>query len=928
MADTTYFGNKNLAAIATIFATAIVLTGSITAASYVFTAGNYNARALLFAGDTGVVTSTPNLTYTTTTDTLHVKNANCSGTCTGFGISTTSTLQQVTDAGATTTNEVYLYGGASTTGFVDNGTAVVKGHAALGANSALNDGSLLFPANSFYNLLSAEETITTTTPDYIEGLTSYLLYDPSTSTLSQEFGVDGEVFSKPNNPQDITVMEGGYFQSSHFGTGEVQYGGGLQGITYNAATGTIDFAPGVAGSVYNLDQGLITDAPDFYAGSGDNSGGGTITNRYGLLVDDLRNLGNNTWAIYSAGGDVTLANSTLTQTGLATFSDTLTKDTSEESRPFTLSYNFAGPNLTVRKVAQTINLNASSTQSTSIYAGNETNVLLDGTDAQEIDGNVVNVDSNVGSSQSTIDLANGSQVFVFGEPNSTTTQMNGLDIWMAPQANDNSSLSTVLSANIHVEDIGLGGTDLGNSQAQETAGIYIEDPCRYDACTPTEDFVTSTYAIHALGGKNLFENSLTMFTSPSGSYDGFTDEATGTQIGFEYKQNPVKGSSLTDSIGVLFDLSGTSTISFPSDGIEHIVNGFMVTNPSFDIGNGNVISVAATQHIAGLPDSQLPSGEINNHVGLLIDGPQVQMNDTVAQNMNEWIVPTGASSSGGEIQDLISLNIGNDANNLVTSSSVVGNVGTLVDDITGIHLAQLLYSSPKPVGTQSTTTVAFAAGLLIDGPPTSTNNNILWGEQHALEIASGDSMFLGTITMPNLVAPSITDNVVCVDTATGRLKAQATNCVVSSARFKEHIESLSSEDLLKETLALRAVSFDWKDGHTPGEGTNGGSRVSTGFIAEEVAKIDPQLVSYTSDYTAEDLAFEEKNYPEVILHKDGKTFIPQTVDYARMSYVLSGAIQAQEKRLDNVQAQIDALSHKTSLLEKIVNLIKKILHLK
>ena len=158
----------------------------------------------------------------------------------------------------------------------------------------------------------------------------------------------------------------------------------------------------------------------------------------------------------------------------------------------------------------------------------------------------------------------------------------------------------------------------------------------------------------------------------------------------------------------------------------------------------------------------------------------------------------------------------------------------------------------------------------------------------------------GTVAFANLGAPTVTDNLVCIE-ANGELRQQATNCTVSSARFKENIMSLSSAQLMKKVQALRAVSFDFKAGKIPEHGLNGGGKESSGFIAEEVALIDPMLVVYTDDYTPEDLIFEQKNYPKAILYKNGKTLIPQTVDYARVSVLLTGAIQNMDDRLSAME---------------------------
>ncbi|MBP6859832.1 MAG: beta-propeller fold lactonase family protein [Candidatus Magasanikbacteria bacterium] len=154
-----------------------------------------------------------------------------------------------------------------------------------------------------------------------------------------------------------------------------------------------------------------------------------------------------------------------------------------------------------------------------------------------------------------------------------------------------------------------------------------------------------------------------------------------------------------------------------------------------------------------------------------------------------------------------------------------------------------------------------------------------------------------TVALPGIGAPAATGDIVCYATGDGKITHQATNCTVSSARFKENIQSLSPEDLLDKVNRLRAVSFDFKPGQIPDHGLNGGGKESSGFIAEEVAQIDPMLVIYTDTYSSEDLLFDQINYPGAILYKDGKTLIPQTVDYARISVLLTGAIQDIDSRL-------------------------------
>lgn len=187
------------------------------------------------------------------------------------------------------------------------------------------------------------------------------------------------------------------------------------------------------------------------------------------------------------------------------------------------------------------------------------------------------------------------------------------------------------------------------------------------------------------------------------------------------------------------------------------------------------------------------------------------------------------------------------------------------------------------------------------------------GVVNRLEVAGVASTTALTISIPGTNAAAM--NALCIST-TGTVNSQSTACSVSSARFKENINALSSDKLLAEVKALRAVSFDWKDGSVPKDGPNAGGKASTGFIAEEVAKVDPQLVLYVEG-SPEDVAWEQKHYPGVVIEKDGKHFIPRSVDYARVSYVLTGAIQAQEERLAGIEARLSAVETRLSLWDKL-----------
>jgi len=83
-------------------------------------------------------------------------------------------------------------------------------------------------------------------------------------------------------------------------------------------------------------------------------------------------------------------------------------------------------------------------------------------------------------------------------------------------------------------------------------------------------------------------------------------------------------------------------------------------------------------------------------------------------------------------------------------------------------------------------------------------------------------------------------NYVCIDTSTWEiLRGNGSACTASSIRFKENIENINYG--LASLLKLRPVSFAFKADSNMGEGTR------LGFIAEEMATIIPEVVTFDSE---------------------------------------------------------------------------------
>lgn len=95
----------------------------------------------------------------------------------------------------------------------------------------------------------------------------------------------------------------------------------------------------------------------------------------------------------------------------------------------------------------------------------------------------------------------------------------------------------------------------------------------------------------------------------------------------------------------------------------------------------------------------------------------------------------------------------------------------------------------------------------------------------------------GTVAMSGLTASSGTPDSLCINATTKEVtENNTTTCLVSSARFKHDIQKLdlSGTDLLNQ---LKPSTFTY----------NEGGRKDIGFIAEDVALVDPRLADYDKE---------------------------------------------------------------------------------
>ena len=123
--------------------------------------------------------------------------------------------------------------------------------------------------------------------------------------------------------------------------------------------------------------------------------------------------------------------------------------------------------------------------------------------------------------------------------------------------------------------------------------------------------------------------------------------------------------------------------------------------------------------------------------------------------------------------------------------------------------------------------------------------------------------------------------------ADGDIKAASTS-VDSDKRLKTNITNISSS--LGKIKKLRPVEFDWLTNRDKHE---------YGFIAQEVEKVTPMLVS---EHNA---VGDTKKF----LQKLDGTNTNKSVDYAKLTVLLVDAMKEQQKQIDELKQELKEIKH-------------------
>jgi len=274
-----------------------------------------------------------------------------------------------------------------------------------------------------------------------------------------------------------------------------------------------------------------------------------------------------------------------------------------------------------------------------------------------------------------------------------------------------------------------------------------------------------------------------------------------------------------------------------------------------------ITSGADNSFFGAFSGNDTTTGSRNSYHGVFAGSFNISGTDNSAFGENAGALATGSgnaffgSGAGGNTSSRGNNNtfVGLDANFVVTQT-VLSSFNTL------------LGANAKVNQVGSTTTVNFGTAIG-SGAVVSTSNRVQLGRD------GFDSVSIGFFA-------NATSTQVC---RSGQVLALCS----SSRRYKEHIESYNGGlEILK---LFRPVTFDWKE-----RGEH-----DLGLIAEEVAEIEPLLVTHNGDGEIEG------------------------VKYDQVAMVLINAVKEQQAQIQQQQKQIETLRTQNSALNARLRAIEK-----
>ncbi len=250
-----------------------------------------------------------------------------------------------------------------------------------------------------------------------------------------------------------------------------------------------------------------------------------------------------------------------------------------------------------------------------------------------------------------------------------------------------------------------------------------------------------------------------------------------------------------------------------------------------------------------------------------------------ASNGNKWVT----NSAGPTYMGILGSSINANTNSTISFGYSSGPALAINPVLTVVDNGKVGIGSTTPSakltihdnsGLASTNPLFIIASSTAAGTATSTLFTIFGNGR--VGIGSSTPNYLlsvnGSVNFTGLSTSAVTGlaGVVCLDGTNQLVKMTGGTCVVSSARYKNSITSLTEQSGLAEVMQFNPVSFTYN-----ADPSNAGTQL--GFIAEQMQTVDPRLV---------------------FLDENG---LPNGVRYENMTAVLAKAIQQQQRAIISLQ---------------------------
>jgi hypothetical protein len=301
-----------------------------------------------------------------------------------------------------------------------------------------------------------------------------------------------------------------------------------------------------------------------------------------------------------------------------------------------------------------------------------------------------------------------------------------------------------------------------------------------------------------------------------------------------------------------------------------------------------LLSVNANGLLNGIPQFVVGSSTATNlvvanggYIGIGTSSPwaplAINYNTYVASTLGTIFAIGSTSASGAE-------------SNLFT----IDNTGlTTVGNTAGTGNASLQFAGDTDawnVGFNSTdksfniaSSTSFASNVALTISKSTLNLGISSTTPWKTLSVVGSGIVTTTFNLPGIAATSTAGTAVCWGNAGGNpgdiVKGTGTTaCSASSQRFKEDISPLEVASGLAEVMALNPVSFKYTEEYLGGFASDSNwNGTFVGFIAEEVAQVDPRLVTVDEQGIPNNVAYPNitsiltKGVQELVLQVDPLT---------------------------------------------------------